>query len=83
MPVTLSIENAPDDMVAKLRSRAASHHRSMQGELMAILDEVTREPVRPPPDIIDRLFADVKAIGHPSGSEAVRMIREDRDSEDR
>jgi plasmid stability protein len=38
MPVHLSIKNVPDDIAAALRSRAESNHRSLQGELMAILE---------------------------------------------
>lgn len=34
---TLSIKNVPDDLLDKLRERAAKHHRSIQGELMALL----------------------------------------------
>ena len=34
---TLSIKNVPDDLLEKLRERAAGHHRSIQGELMALL----------------------------------------------
>lgn len=34
---TLSIKNVPEDLLDKLRERAASHHRSIQGELMALL----------------------------------------------
>ena len=33
----LSIKNVPDDLLNKLRERAARHHRSIQGELMALL----------------------------------------------
>jgi len=36
MPVNLSIKNAPDDVVERLRRRAAKNHRSLQGELLAI-----------------------------------------------
>ena len=39
MPVSLSIKNAPDEMVKRLKERAERHHRSLQGELMAILEE--------------------------------------------
>ena len=39
MPVNLSIKNAPDDVVQRLRERAARNHRSLQGELMAIIEE--------------------------------------------
>ena len=42
MPVNLSIKNAPDDVVSRLRERAARHHRSLQGELMAIIEEGRR-----------------------------------------
>ena len=38
MPVNLSIKNAPDHVVRQLRERAARHHRSLQGELLAIIE---------------------------------------------
>ena len=44
MPVTLTIKQVPERVAQKLRARAASNHRSMQGELMAILDEAVAEP---------------------------------------
>lgn len=33
----LSIKNVPESVVEKLRLRAASHHRSLQGELMELI----------------------------------------------
>ena len=33
----LSIKNVPGEVLDKLRERAAQHHRSLQGELMALL----------------------------------------------
>lgn len=39
MPVTLTIKQVPDRLAQKLRTRAAANHRSLQGELMAILTE--------------------------------------------
>jgi plasmid stability protein len=33
----LSIKNVPEDLLEKLRARAARHHRSIQGELMVLL----------------------------------------------
>jgi plasmid stability protein len=33
----LSIKNVPESLLTKLRERAARHHRSIQGELMALL----------------------------------------------
>jgi plasmid stability protein len=38
MAVNLSIKNVPDALADKLRARAERNHRSLQGELMAILE---------------------------------------------
>ena len=38
MPVNLSVKNVPETLAAKLRGRAERNHRSLQGELMAILE---------------------------------------------
>ncbi len=42
MPVNPSIKNAPDDVVQRLRERAAGNHRSLQGELMAIIEDAVK-----------------------------------------
>ena len=42
MPVNLSIKNASDEVVAALKLRAQQNHRSLQGELMAIIEEAAR-----------------------------------------
>ena len=39
MPVNLSIKNVPDEIAEELRERAARNHRSLQGELLAIIEE--------------------------------------------
>lgn len=39
MAVNLSIKDVPDDVAERLRRRAARHHRSLQGELMAIVHQ--------------------------------------------
>ena len=39
MSVNLSVKNVPEALAAKLRERAERNHRSLQGELMAILTE--------------------------------------------
>jgi len=41
MPVNLSIKDVPDDLAERLRQRAARHHRSLQGELMAIVEQAS------------------------------------------
>jgi len=74
MPVTLSIKKVPDDLAQRLRERAARHHRSLQGELMAIMEEAAR-PVRS----ISDFARYVDALGIRTPSESARMVREDRD----
>jgi plasmid stability protein len=39
MPVTLTIKQVPEGLAQKLRKRAAQNHRSLQGELMWILND--------------------------------------------
>lgn len=46
MPVTLTIKQVPERLAQKLRSRAADNHRSMQRELMLILQEAISDPPR-------------------------------------
>lgn len=72
----LSIKNVPERQVALLRARAARNHRSLQGELRAIIDEVIgQRPIL----TIEELAKEVRAIGVKTPSQSVRMIREDRD----
>ena len=77
MPVTLSIKNAPDDVVQRLRERAERHHRSLQGELLAIIEEAVRDD-RPstPADILAR----VRRLGVSTPAEAAAIVRADRDA---
>ena len=35
---SLSIKDVPEPLLAAIRQRAARHHRSLQGELMALLE---------------------------------------------
>jgi plasmid stability protein len=39
MPVKRSVTNVPDDLARCPRTRAARPHRSLHGELLAILEE--------------------------------------------
>jgi len=76
MPVNLSIKTVPDDMVRRLRVRAQRHHRSLQGELMAILEEAVHQPAPLSPEDV---LAEVRRLGLATPSEAVQMVREARD----
>ena len=76
MPVNLSIKNAPDHVVEKLRQRAERHHRSLQGELLAIIEAAAREDLTATPADI---LAEVRRLGLRTPAEAVAIVRADRD----
>ena len=76
MPVNLSIKTVPDDMVHRLRVRAERHHRSLQGELMAILEEAVYDPALLSPEDV---LAEVRRLGLASPSESPAMVRDARD----
>jgi antitoxin FitA len=79
MPVNLSIKNAPDDVVRRLRERAARNHRSLQGELMAIIEEAAK-PSTTQPVTIAEYRARIRALGLASRDEAAAIVRADRDA---
>jgi plasmid stability protein len=76
VPVNLSIKNVPEELAERLRRRAAASHRSMQGELMAILEQALEER-RPltPTEVLER----VRALGVETQRAAAADIRNDRD----
>jgi len=74
---TLTIRNIPEDVMASLRRRAAANRRSMQGEILQILETATREPVvhLGPSEALRR----IRRLGLTTPAEATDMIRADRD----
>lgn len=77
MPVNLSIKNAPDDVVRRLRERAERHHRSLQRELMAIIEAAAREERPSTPATI---LTEVRRLRLSTPSEAAAIVRADRDA---
>ncbi len=77
MPVTLSIKGAPDDVVRALKRRAEKHHRSLRGELLAILEEAVRSSRAM---TCREVLAEVDRLGVRTPGEAVSVIRKDRDA---
>lgn len=77
MSVNLSIKNVPTQLAKKLRLRAARHRRSLQGELMVILEEslTTGERLT-----ADEVLRKTRKLGLRTRSESVAMIRADRDA---
>jgi plasmid stability protein len=76
MPVDLSIENVPDRVVALLRARAARRHRSLDEELLAIVEEAVRPIGRLTPN---EALAETRRIGLRTPAEAAAIVRADRD----
>jgi plasmid stability protein len=77
MPTNLSIKNAPDDIVSRLKARAKHNHRSLQGELLAILEEaVSKEP----PISVGEILEEVSRLGLQTEAESADFIRADRDA---
>jgi len=74
MAVSLSIKDVPHDLAQALRARAKTNHRSIQGELMEILETA----VRPRPFRAAELLRQVRALGIGTPSESTKMIRADR-----
>jgi plasmid stability protein len=76
MSVNLSIKNVPDELADRLRERAKRNHRSLQGELLAVLEAA----LKPQGITVEELHRRGKALGLRGASESVAMIREDRDA---
>jgi len=75
--VNLSIKNVPAPLAEKLRRRAARAHRSLQGELLAILEEALggEEPLTP-----TEVLAIVRRMKLKTPAEAARLLRAERDA---
>jgi plasmid stability protein len=76
MPVNLSIKNAPDEIVKRLRERARRHHRSLQGELLAIIETATRDDQ---PSTPSEVVAEVRRLALHTPAEAASIVRAARD----
>ena len=76
MSASLSIKNVPDDVVARLRARAARNRRSLQGELLDLIERAADEI----PTISARtVYARIRKLKLPAGERSADIIRELRD----
>ena len=73
MSVTLSVKNVPRDVARRLKTRAARNHRSLQGELLAILTDASQVVS------ITDLAALARRLQLATPAESAQMIRDDRD----
>jgi plasmid stability protein len=83
--VNLSIKDVPDHIAQRLRERAARHHRSLQGELMALVEQAAQLPQAAPHGgkSIVQIAAEHRAL-YPepfaAAPRAVDLVRQARDS---
>ena len=77
MGVNLSIRNVDERIVERLRKRAARNHRSLQGELLAIIEEQALLSPRLTPAEVVRA---ARRAGLKPRREAVKIIRASRDA---
>lgn len=75
MAVNISIKNVPDELAERLRQRAQRHQRSLQRELLVILEEA----IGPRAGVRETLQK-VRELGLATPGESVRMIRQLRDA---
>ena len=71
--VTLSVKKVPRDLARRLKTRAMRNHRSLQGELLAILTDAADTTT------VGELAMFVKRLGLRTPSESLTMVRDDRD----
>jgi len=74
---SLTIRNIPEAVMIGLRERAKGNRRSMQGEILAVLEAAALEtaPRLTGQQVLER----IRGLGLPRVAESVDMIRSDRD----
>ena len=77
MAVTLRVDNVPEEVAARLEERAKKSRRSLQGELLRILEKAVSEE--------DRLTAaqvleKVRSLKLKTPTESAAFVRQDRDA---
>ena len=77
MAASLSIKNVPDDVLERLRARAARNRRSLQGELLDLIERAADEV----PTISARaVFDRIRKLNLPTGESSADIIRDMRDA---
>lgn len=75
MAISVTLKNLPEETVERLKARARQNHRSLQGELRAILEEAAG----PRPLTVEEVYQRAKARGVATES-SVELIRHMRDT---
>jgi plasmid stability protein len=76
VPVSLSIKEVPEEILERLRTRAERNHRSLQKELLAIVEAAVLDQSEL---TVDELAEYVRDLGLSTPEQATGWIRELRD----
>ena len=77
MAVTLSVEHVPEEVAARLEERARKSRRSLQGELLRILEgAVAEKDLLTPRQVFER----VRSLKLTTPAESTAFVRQDRDA---
>jgi len=82
MPVSLSIKNVPDEVVERLRERAERNKRSLQCELLDVIERAADE-AGSPVLALREIYERGKALGLTPKNESARIVRRMRDERSR
>jgi plasmid stability protein len=78
MSVSLSIKDVPEETLCRLRARAERNHRSLQKELLAIVEDAAFAEEESELTV-DELAEFVKGLGLSPSVDSTTLIREMRD----
>lgn len=76
MPVNMSLKNVPDALMEELRKRAKRNHRSLQGELLSILEEAVGGDVLS----LEQAETYLSELDFRTGDDSAAWVRELRDA---
>ena len=74
--MNISIKNVPKTLVEQLRIRAKQNHRSLQGELLTMLEQ----QVKPSRLSLDEVSGRLRDLDFQTGDDSQEIIRQDRDT---
>lgn len=74
--VNLSIKGVPASLAESLRRRADRHHRSLQGELMAIIEQAVAE--EPAPNVSEAVAASASPQSVTQGWKTIEQLIAER-----
>jgi hypothetical protein len=75
--IDISIKKVPREKVERLRLRAKRNHRSLQGELHALIDAAIENASQKLS--LEEVAVKIDRLGLTRRDEAARLVREDRD----